>query len=128
MNTLTPVNTLLNASIAHYKGISKTAVTAAENPIQNISETNPTSESINTQELLSQQRNSTALAPALANNASQEMGLMTLKDMTSPDDGLGTSESRAQKVMGDSFHQAVVNLYSQVQNMLVGNSTFSSLF
>jgi hypothetical protein len=134
MNNLAPIQPTYGVSPSSFLGASGTGASTFEDLLLS-TEANTTSDAtnarlqyLNTQYQV-QQSLYGMLSPTTEGNASNSLLAMTLQDMTASGGSLSVPSwvSDAQRVMGAAFPSQVVNLYTQAQNLLTGNSTFSSL-
>jgi hypothetical protein len=133
MNTLIPIQSLIGSSNITSPGLSGTGVSGFENVLRASANSRSDTDNakldfLNTKYQVEQTMWNLGSAPSTT-NSSNNLLAMTLRDMTSPGGELGVPAwtSDAQRVMGDAFPAQVVGLYTQAQNLLTGNSSFSSL-
>jgi hypothetical protein len=133
MNTLVPIQSLIGSYNITSPGISGSGVSGFENVLRASANSRSDADNakldfLNTKYQVEQATWNLGSTPT-PNSSTQGIWSMALQDLTAPGGELAVPAwvSQAQRAMGDSFPQQVVGLYTQAQQMLTGNGTFSSL-
>jgi hypothetical protein len=136
MNIMNPVQTAYgNSAISPFKALTvashfniQKTIPATAIPRTDTENVQLQTVTTNSQAVTTESNPGSTAATSLASDDSRWS--LALRDAMNPGGGSPsfTLSSQTQRAMNEAFPSQVVNLYTQAQNMLTANGTFSTLF